>query len=193
MASLEDKMARRAAHVRLDTVVDTIGCPETGGGIVIVRRWSDGKIMARLYKPRTIRTSFKTLPVTSAHARLELLDRLRSEIASEKARARAPHPLTRGTPMVRIRGVTMKDADFFVVSDVPSPRTVRLAEIPRRFESGDAMYGTVVPDLPDTLPPADRGTVMTVSMITGSPEIRENSISVIRPWRTDWPVWVYAD
>ena len=191
------ELAKRRALTALSynqTLVSSQTCPITKGGVVIVRDKRSHEVGAFFFAPTAINRYFKNTILKSAHEQLAALETLRTLLAEKKAAKVAPHTVKTGDIMVEISSYTIQRATFYQVVDVPSPRTVALARLDHRYVSGDWMSGSVEPIFPAN--PQDlqdqKPLVYKVSMETGEPCVRINSITRIRPWKGK-PVQVYSD
>ena len=185
---------RRAAinYTHFYQVLDAYCDPETGAGYVIFES-AIGKRgpEAALFRPRTHRKSFRDIPVGSSHARIGLPARLRQILDDEKARKVAAHDLAVGDIIAEHWGVTIKDVNFFRVTDIPHPRKVTLCPIPQVRVDGDFMGGTVTAN---TSHPGDasRAATYRVSMLSGEAEVQTGSrIGRATKWDGN-PVFTHA-
>ena len=145
--SLEEVVERRRAGVeRRAEVLEARTCPRTGAGVVVSRDRRDGRMAAEFFRPRAFRSPFRREALTSAHARLAVLDRLAEILAAERTAKAAPHDLEVGEIVVRAFSYRGCYVDFFRVVDVPHPRKVTLVELRQRLVSGAWWSGSVVPD-----------------------------------------------
>lgn len=187
--------ARRRKHVLRSGFAQVISSwtdPESGAGFVLTRNVLRKKDIAYFFKPRTVNRCFLERPVETAHERLALASTLRKLMDDQKAAKVAPHDLKVGEIIVRIWGVTMRGADFYRVTSIPHPRSVRMAPIPHVHHSGDWMAGEVVPD--ESVWPDDAAAEeYKVTMQSGEAEIvPSSSIERIRRW-SGKPVMIFSD
>ena len=100
--SLEEVVERRRAGVgRRAEVLEARTCSRTGAGVVVSRDRRDGRMAAEFFRPRAFRSPFRREALTSAHARLAVLDRLTEILAAERTAKSAPHDLEVGEIVVR--------------------------------------------------------------------------------------------
>lgn len=197
-SQIDEKMMRRAREVGspgFNMVIDKIGCPNTGAGVVLTQSLLNDSLapVAHFFKPRQLRHPFMTRKVQSAHERIALLDTLHDAIKAEKSEKTAPHDLEVGDIICETWGATMQGACFYVVTDVPTPRKVAIAEIETRTVTGNSMNGTIEPL--DTESPAPKGesTVCLVRMHKGTAQIKADKLSGRAERWNQKPVHVYSD
>jgi len=196
--SLEDLEKRRTTVARRasygGTVVLVQTCPKTRAGAVVVQMRPENKLRAYLFRPTQINRYYADHAVASAHEALGILAKIDKDRQEKAAAKIAPHTLQIGDIMVETMGATMMRATFYKVVAIPHPRKVTLITLDSRYESGDWMAGQVVPVLPTT-PEWDAAQPrweVTISMQSGGPEYRANSITCLRPWKGH-SISVYSD
>lgn len=192
--TVRTKTAQKSGYHRR-TLVLAQTCPTTRGGVVVFQNTHDRKMTAYLFRPTQTVRYYNSVPVESAHAALAMLEKVRTDMAAQKAAKVAPHTLAVGDIMIEMMGCTMARASFFQVTAIPHPRKVALAPLPERYDSGDWMSGSVVPDIaPNAAPIAHSSsdTIVTISMEHGTPQYRKNSVTKLSKWNGK-PAYVYSD
>ena len=195
---LDDKTQRRVRylldHYDIKAIVN-IHQDAKANSVITTKhhRFDKDYLQSNFFKSTQIRSPFKEEKIESNHQLLNVVSRLQTLLKSDKEAQTRPHDLKVGDIICSTWGVTMRGANFFIVTDVPHPRKVRISSIEHHYVSGDFMGGEVAPDIPDIIPDKSSGEIFEVSMKTGTALLKTKSdFTTISKWSGN-PISIYSD